>query len=58
MSGNQSGTASETKLCQSGMKVRMPKASDSSTRCSGGSVNSGTTRDSVAPSHSLGPREA
>lgn len=58
MSGNQKGTASQTKLYQSDMKNRNAKPNDASTRCEGPSVNSSTTRDGPAQSHSLGPREA
>lgn len=59
MSGNQKGTASETTLHQKGMKDRAPSSEDASTRCKGGSVNSGTTRKETASTpKTLGPRVA
>jgi hypothetical protein len=59
MGGGQGSTAAETKIHQRGMKVREPSASDASTRCKGGSVNSEPTRKATAPTpKTLGPREA
>jgi hypothetical protein len=59
MSGNQTGTASESTLHQKGMKTQSPAATDSSMKCKGGSVNDEATRDSVAKTpKGIGPRTA
>lgn len=56
-SGKSSNKA--TTNLKDGLKNRSPKASDASTKYSGGSVNNDTTRSSVAPTpKSLGPRTA
>jgi hypothetical protein len=58
MGSGHGGMAAETKLHQKGMQVRSPSASDASTKCKGGSVNSEPTRKSTAPTPgTLGPRE-
>lgn len=59
MGGGHSSHAAETKIHQRDMKTRVPSASDASTRCKGGSVNSEPTRkETAATPKSLGPREA
>ena len=61
MSSNsgKGNSAPEHKIHQSGMRDRSPPATDASTRCKGGSVNSETTRGETAKSPgTLGPREA
>jgi hypothetical protein len=51
--------AAQTKIHQSGMKVRSPAAVDASMKCKGGSVNSESTRSSTAATpKTLGPRES
>ena len=56
--GDGSGSMrAETSVHQSGMKTRMPSATDASTKPQGGSVNDDTTRKSAAPTPaSLGGR--
>lgn len=57
--GGHGGMAAEMTLHQKGMKNTSPSASDASTRCKGGSVNSEPTRSSTAPTpKTIGPREA
>lgn len=59
MGDGKGGTHAETTLHQRSMKVREPSASDASTQCKGGSVNSAPTRKETAPTpRTLGPREA
>lgn len=57
--GGRGSMAAETKIHQRGMKMRAPEPVDASMRCKGGSVDSGATRESTAPTpKTLGPREA
>ena len=59
MGSGHGGMASQTKIHQSGMKVRSPSAVDASMKCKGGSVDRDTTRSSTAATpKTLGPREA
>lgn len=59
MSGNQTGSASETTLHQKGMKTQAAEPSDASTRAKGGSVNDEATREKTAKTpKGLGPRTA
>lgn len=51
--------AAQTTLHQKGMKKTSPSASDASTKCRGGSVNSEPTRSETAKTPgTLGGREA
>lgn len=56
-SGSSGMSAAVTDL-KSGLKNESPSAEDSSTKCSGPSVNGDAVRSGVAQSHSLGGRVA
>lgn len=56
---NSTGGPAKPTLTPEGMENRSPSASDASTKCTGGSVDSEPTRSSVAPTPAtLGGRTA
>jgi hypothetical protein len=56
MGDGKGSTSVETKIHQSGMKVREPAAVDASMKHKGGSVNEKTRTDTAATPKTLGPR--